>query len=808
MSYPDHPWKKGKSGDSYFLGLGPGRRSVRVWRLYPDCWMISVVDQDGFAVRAGGSFGTAEQAAAWAEAHLISPLELVAVSAKDNPTRHVFTPSYEADSLEEYDRKVQEGQKRNLHVMVERGRTGARYGEAAAEQTPKTRAERRSRWADRLPPWGARTQSLAAHEVSHLPPSMRGKTFGPAAAGPELEVARSIRRYRETQPGGDRGFLVPDSVWPLLDAGMPRKEARILVQRAARTFYPEVPRDAMAELVSPKRSLLAAVSAELRAMPFVRASEISIPGSERRGLGRLVEVSAAAPSGQSEVLATDEDIERAINEYKESIERTRRYSFREDGPRFIETFFAGLQQRLEALSAAWNAPSLVLELWFAGLNEPFEVDFSSAEHSKFGEGPGSSFRVKYKSLQNVSLSDLPRLLVRLARRKKRRGRRLQPIVSRKNPSMTQPMQQLEAFVLSEQEAGRLVPVPGKPGRVYWFSQRKKQLTETTDSRAKSWLAIAQAGRASRGALSHAASRAYIEEGLDRGKALPASAPRQITTSHPIRENPMSYEDDFWFEQYREGPYGARRSVPAARRNAGRRKKKKRKGSPQAKQAMLLAQQIAKASGCDMSAALSEAWAEVKGHRAAANPWYPGTPSLYLPDTTQTVSALVPGPYSNYQDRTQRRSALVPGPYGRHNPGVQIAKNGQPYVTLPNGKTRFISKDEAAAMGVPASAMRNPSKTKRRNPSKTKRRRTKAKRKVSKASKRATKHHKSGKKHWKKGPINYRRGQFSVTETGGFQPVNRRNPSHKQKAKMAMDLFHSGQAPSLKAAWAIVKRHHG
>jgi hypothetical protein len=46
-----------------------------------------------------------------------------------------------------------------------------------------------------------------------------------------------------------------------------------------------------------------------------------------------------------------------------------------------------------------------------------------------------------------------------------------------------------------------------------------------------------------------------------------------------------------------------------------------------------------------------------------NPWYE---SLYLPDTTEVRSALVPAP-RGWHDDTEVRSALVPGPYGKENP---------------------------------------------------------------------------------------------------------------------------------------------
>lgn len=177
----------------------------------------------------------------------------------------------------------------------------------------------------------------------------------------------------------------------------------------------------------------------------------------------------------------------------------------------------------------------------------------------------------------------------------------------------------------------------------------------------------------------------------------------------------NFDDRYFFEQYRQGPYGAQQAVPAARRNSGskaqrranaaramslfrsgqarslkeawqmvkanpgravlngyaraatenrRHKRVKRKANPMAKAAFDRAKVIFSQQGCDWSTALRQAWADVKGARAAANPWYIPelVPSLYLPDRTQTRSSLVPSPYGPSDDFTQTRSALEGGAY--------------------------------------------------------------------------------------------------------------------------------------------------
>jgi len=173
-----------------------------------------------------------------------------ALSAQENPKRQVFTPSYPANTLEEYRHKVAEGDKPDLHTMVDGGRTTVRYGETPEHQTTKTKRTRQARWEDQTTPWNARTQSLAVHEVSHMPPNMRTPDTGSTLAteGAELEVARAIQRYRDQSKDGALGLVVPDTVWPLIRAGMPRPEATILVDRARRAFYPDVPSEGVREL--------------------------------------------------------------------------------------------------------------------------------------------------------------------------------------------------------------------------------------------------------------------------------------------------------------------------------------------------------------------------------------------------------------------------------------------------------------------------------------------------------------------------------------------------------------------------------
>jgi hypothetical protein len=455
---------------------------------------------------------------------------------------------------------------------------------------------------------------------------------------PEFDVEQAIRRYRETSREGKLGFVVPDTVGLLLEVGMPYREASILVARAPRAFYPDVPFSAIEQLAQP--SLRLDITRALgRGLELRYDGRLMLPMKGRRRRAELMEIFIMGPAQRKALVLNAAQIEQGFQAYRQQVKLERgsyqAYNKTEDDPAFLSALYEGLANSIRATAAEWKTPDLALSLLFVLDEKQFARLVPVREHSKSGQRDVQDARLGYKNLKNVNLSDLPRLLVSLARRTKRKGRRL-PLIS---------------------------------------------------------------------------------------------------TSHLSLENPMSHHDDdaYWGRQYQQGPYGARESVPVARRNTGKRKARKnsgkRRSSSQAGAAMSIAQDLM-ARGMARGPALTQGWAIVKGE-ARSNPWYPGTPSLYLPDTTQTMSALVPAPYDDYQDLTQRHSALVPGPYAR-----------------PNG---------------------------------------------------------------------YKRGQFSVTEarTGGFQPINRRNPGQspaqrqaQQRAKVAMELYHSGQASSLKEAWRMVDMGKG
>jgi len=758
-----------------------------------------------------------EAAFKWARELILSPLEQLS-EAYENPTqRKTFTPSYGADSQRTYDVKVAqcapyvgtpwrqrgvarasgyppEPCKRLEHDMIVGGRSANRYPKDAPYPRDKKkggpekqgkkegrRTKKRLSGPHRI--YSARTQPVKIRTTAAI---QKSGYADPSVSASSARIRAAIDKYRQhfDFDWGSRGLSVPDVVGPLLKAGMPSKAAHILVGRAARMWYPDVPPAEMTQL-----TLLAQIQhrvGPLEGYYDVDAAkrQIRVEGKERE-LGYLVEVSASAGDNWKGLL-DDRTINTSLQAWVEKKKAERadewgpgKYEASGDDPVFVRRLFNDdITRQLLALAREWKVPNLTVELFFSGLERGFDIPFSVREHSKLSASKALPSEVDYRSLQNVSLTDLPELLARLSRRKKRKGRKLKPLSpARNNPRMAQRNDPMLQFVASEVEAGRLVDVPGKPDRVYWPSSKRKVvsqgmidrggaspadlgkkvriytgLKETTRDRALSWMAIADAGKAARGELRDVALETYGQEGMSRRPLL--SGPTTSSAAIPARENPMS-KKSYWERQYQTGPYGANRSVPAARRNKSRKSQKKRKLSPEAEAKFRLvgqiAQKYAKEQGCDMSTAMKQAWADVKGMRAAANPWYPGTPSLYLPDNP-VMNALVPAPYA-WSDETEVFSALVPGPYTKGNP-----KWHAPRYEERARQTRAMSQPR---------------------------------RKKAQAAVRRGKGHK--KAHWKKQghPAyskfssrprmpNYEQvlGQFSTQQdwvTQGMQPMNRRNP---------------------------------
>lgn len=610
----------------------------------------------------------------------------------------VFTPSYPARTREEYLQKVAEGDKRNAHLMLVTGRTGFRYGEAANKRTPDTQRRRFLRLRDQTPPFDARTQALKTRA-----------TLNARRDALEERISDAIIDYQVATGTAGQFFSVPDTPFALVKFGMPKKAANILVRRASRAVFIQPP----VTDVSLEDRLAAALDGQDLELVFA---------STRRGVEPRLGVITQGSTGL--------DFQPLV-----------RISRMEDG-RFVRMLgprdLAGMSELPQDFGGSPRVRFDFGDLIAEDLTQ-VEVDLSAGGHSKLGSGAVPSRLTDYRNLRGVSYNALPAVLARLSRRKSRRKDRTRPLIARTNPVDSAPDQGIIELVQESIKARRLVDVPGTPGMVYWYSKRKG-LRSVPRGQAMTWLAIAKTGKAARGDLKQAALSAYG----DTPRLLTSGdAPDQLT----VRENPMPSDDYYYRLQYAQGPYGAEGSIPASRRNPKKRRKAKKKGtgkaSPQAKKAMRLFH-----SG--KASSLKQAWRMVKLR----------TPAARAANNPKRRRG------RKYTDRT----ALAFGT-ALANGAIHYAKNGQPYIYTADGRTRFISKADAARMN-PRMGMR-----------------TKSKRFVKKGG-----YSMGGLKKYKgkarfttvKGPLGrkgnwpaalYRKGQFSTSQTGGFQPINRRNPGH-------------------------------
>lgn len=804
-----------------------------------------------------------------------------------------FTPSYPVSpgEPEAYRQAVLEGLKRDpdgpepdldLHIMVHGGRKTLNRGEEVPvlvlAQTAKRLGTGRDNESFGLPPYHARTQSLKAAQraverrlggsrqneetrtaarAAYSGGVTRGKgdvlDSDPAFAEDRLaaQIRDALDRYRSSASTalggasvGQLGLVVPDTPHRLVAFGVPEKAARLLVERAAGKLYVDLPGSTTKRLLGPpsfQQRLLVLLGNTLT----VRAGRIVLPlKKERQRAAELRRVLLARPGSPAQVLAYGVENAPRLSAGKTTRPRFPVYlrdEYEKRKQQLLKTqkVYDEAVEDLEFVAAQtrlWDAvlqkagPRSSLVFVFEGLGEGrFHRQLLWREHSNVDSRAENTPVLRYKTLENVSLSDLPVVLARLARRKKRKGRLSIPLSARSNPGEHPRMSDSNAllnFVVAEMAAGRLVPAEGKPGRVYWPAYTGagpyKRLVgfrepSPTAGQAEQWL----------------------HQIVARGRALATST---------SQENPMgrryTTDDDFFRAQYDKSPFGARAELPMVRRNpatttarfpgtciscggaivrgqqlkdSGRRGPKggvkmvhvncgaipnkgkaraaspaKRKGNPQAAKAMHRAQQIMQSQGCSMRQALSTAWREIKGgSRAAANPWFNDN-TLYLPDTTQTRSSLVPG--KGDRDLTQRRSALVEGPYAWNNPKVGARfGDGRLISRLSPGwedgwdpdfasqlkgmgrrmnAAQLVADSKAmAARQMAESAQADAEATQRQMEIERFRNAQEAARKVGSAW---------GRDPLIRGPYAERWGQWSPNMTGGFAPVARRNSSKKRR----------------------------
>lgn len=405
--------------------------------------------------------------------------------------RRSFTPSYDADTLAEYEAAVREGGKRLDHVQVSGGRAKIRGVEGPVQPMLAATKTRLSRMQ---PPWDARTQSSAAHELA------LARAASAAGAAKKGVLEDQIRAGLDAFRGGSDGILVPAGPGPLVAAGVPQRAANILVRRASGRYFAAVGFKDIQKTISSAREIpfRERVRAGLNNDSiFMRDARLVI---EMKGTRRGAELMSVM-SDTGKELMTGVVVTHLFSTYLRQIKADKLSGKREvdyipddDDPTFIESFLRRLEQRAE------GARSITFVLKDSAGGSPIlrQVSLTSdpGEHSESSDTSDIRSRMRYKNLRGVSYAELPAVLAGLSRhgthaRKNGAGKDLSV-----DPALTE-------LVASELASGRFVPVPSRPGYVYWPIRTPGRgggyvgVKVTSEKRARVWAAVSSKGAATR-----------------------------------------------------------------------------------------------------------------------------------------------------------------------------------------------------------------------------------------------------------------------------------------------------------------------
>jgi hypothetical protein len=417
--YTSHAWMDYERASIYHIPEQRVQFITEKTKSYPEGWIAYTLrsdlaeNKDPKAVRQIGLGRSREEGKA------LLLREIRKTQARQNPTRtQWFTPSYEADSLADYREKVEQGNKRDLHRMVQEGRRGMRYGEGALKQTPATLQTRTTRWVDQQPPWEARTQAQAVRDVSFLHPAARkGEPAPPTLAA---RIQAGLQAYQQAT-GSTVGLIVPSTPEPLLRTGVPARAAAILVQRAAGAFFPEVEPVSTAPAPVTLAQFVQALSRDLNGVLSLRRDgnlELKRP-DEQRGWT----VAGFALKFEDKPLLRLPLTAARIQEAYAIAKETPDFRYVEDAPRVLTRILGILFRLVRTGTEDFTVPAeLRVALESAGKQEVRRIPVG--EHFIFGTKEAEAPKIEYRSLRNVTLAELPALLARLAVRKKKRGRKL------------------------------------------------------------------------------------------------------------------------------------------------------------------------------------------------------------------------------------------------------------------------------------------------------------------------------------------------------------------------------------------------
>lgn len=501
------------------------------------------------------------------------------------------------------------------------------------------------------------------------------------------------------------------------------------------------------------------------------------------------------------------------------------------GDSFVRAFFSRLLDAVRARNL--KAVRFVL----TAENKPDRtqiVVLVKGEHSIWLGKRGRPISSDYRTLTDVDLKYMPEILGRMIRKEQKSSRRL----PRMNPSsktakrnQAQPAE-VTLWGMNDEQIKQYIrdhgpiSIPWKKNKVLYLTKDDK-LIETTEKRAETWQNF------KRYEVDEDGKRVEIKRACEPCPPCEHSKPSTGSSSLP---NPYTVERHMIDENLAvlhaahqmadtEEDFGSLMAkawdqVHLGARANPRRKSRKISAATAARHRKAIARAIAmmsKSPRMSLRTAVDRAWAEVSksGKRVARSRRNPvdytdttmvrsaldhsvdyDDPSMvrsalmnpYEEDTTMVRSAL--SRPVDFSDSTMVRSALM-------NPAYSEYSEHHPVYEQEIGQ---FSTSQAYTHGIQPMNRRNPRKSRkaRNNPIGEFR-----------LDGDYSEHH----------PV-YEQfdAQFSTSEpwTHGIQPMNRRNPmttrsvaftnpsGHQANAAEAMSLFRSGQADSLKEAWAMVK----
>jgi len=386
------------------------------------------------------------------------------------------------------------GCKRDGHLMLPRGRMSFT---GPGERFPVGPATKQ-RWKDEEPPLGARTQSPEAHAFAQARKGRLGLLAG------EIEQGLIAYAMSSGQPAG-LPIALPPRPGPLVAAGVPPAAAKLLLKPRQGTHVRAVARKKPASDLNER--LLAIfglvplqVNHEIAGVPQgtyfdlsgrdlrrVRSTELhrrSQPGVKDSIVDLMVQLrgpkrpkKARRPTTRQRLYVWKVQVDYTDGRKKEIPLRSQH----------------GFWTALDAATRNRNDWTLVIDLGDKASPRTLRL-----QHSVFSGPTGAAVLPDYTTLRGLALPELALALAQrlVAPRKRRRGRRQDPLSAKTNPVSTYTLTAEMTAGMKEGDARPYTPGatldPPQGQFIYWSKRKGPQVVSA--ARLASWAQVARRGR--------------------------------------------------------------------------------------------------------------------------------------------------------------------------------------------------------------------------------------------------------------------------------------------------------------------------